>query len=517
LLTALRAALTSGQPAALTQAIYGLGGIGKTQLATEYAYRHRADYPLVCWIRAEEPTTLAADYARLAQSLKLPERGTTEQALVVEAVRAWLERHADWLLIFDNATDPTSIEPYLPYSSGHVLITSRCSAWGELATPLRVAVLPNDQAVAFLLKRTGKIDRTAAEQIVALLDALPLALAQAASYIVETSCSLADYVQLFGAHQHELLAHGRPMQYSATVTTTWSLALTQVRQQTPVAADVLSLCTYLAPDAIPLDLLHTTEVQLPKPLATVVQDTLALNQAIAALLRYSLVERTGDTLTVHRLAQAVGREQLEPEQQQAWATRAVQLVTAAFPDDSNDFRTWSRCAQLLPHALAATEYAEQLTVVPNDIGHLLARIGNYLSARGEYGAAKAAYERDLKISEAALGPDHPEVGTCLSNLGTVLHELGQLHEAKEVLKCALKISEAALGPDHPHVGTRLSNLGAALRNLGQLQEARAAHERDLKITEAAYGPDHPTTTRRRAHLSQVEQQLNTRPSPDTAS
>jgi hypothetical protein len=124
---------------------------------------------------------------------------------------------------------------------------------------------------------------------------------------------LADYVKVFRTHQAELLAQGRPMQYSATITTAWSLALDQIRQQTPLAADVLSLCAYLAPDAIPLDLLRTTEVQLPEPLATLAADTFALNRAIAALRRYSLVERIEDTLTVHRLVQAIGREQLEPE------------------------------------------------------------------------------------------------------------------------------------------------------------------------------------------------------------
>jgi tetratricopeptide (TPR) repeat protein len=248
--------------------------------------------------------------------------------------------------------------------------------------------------------------------------------------------------------------------------------LVQLAAVQAVAADVLCLCKFLAPDAIPLALLHTTEVQLPERLATIAQDTLALNQVIAALLRYSLVERTGNTLTVHRLVQAIGREQLESEKQQTWAALAVKLVKAAFPYDSGDFRTWSACAQLLPYALAATEYAEQLTVAPNDVSLLLDRIGGYLSARGEYGAAQAAYERAVKISEAALGPDHPDVGASLSNLGTVLRLLGQLHEAKAAHERAVKISEAALGPDHPTVGIRLNNLGVVLQALGQLPEAR---------------------------------------------
>jgi tetratricopeptide (TPR) repeat protein len=491
LLAALCAALTSGQPAALTQAIYGLGGIGKTQLAVEYAYRHAPEYSLVWWVRAEEPTTLAADYARLAQRLNLRERTASEQAIVVDAVRAWLEQRPDWLLILDNATDLTSIEPYLPRSStGHILITSRYPDWGEIAAPLQVAVLPNNEAIALLLKRTGQTDRLAAEQIVNLVGALPLALAQAGSYIAETSCSLADYVLLFRAHQAELLAQGWSMQYSATVTTTWSLALTQVRQQTPVAADVLSLCKFLASDGIPLDLLRTTKVQLPESLAAVAADELALNQAIAALRRYSLVERTSDALSVHRLVQAIGREQLASEKRQAWAELAVQLVDVAFPNDSDDVRTWAKCARLLPHALAATAHAEQLQVATTTAARLLNNVGRYLRGRAEFTAAKAVHERALAISEATYGPDHPIVATCCNNLAMVLQDLGDLSAAKAHLERALAIHEATLGPDHHEVGTNLNNLALVLQDLGDLEGAKAHLERVLAMDEATSGPDH---------------------------
>src|SRR5262249_21268569 len=148
LLEALERALASTQAAALTQAIHGLGGVGKTQLAVEYAYRHAVEYDLVWWVRAEEPATLAADYAGLARPLDLPEKDAAEQALAVEAARVWLEHNRRWLLIFDNAVDPTDLERYRPRGAGgHVLITSRNPRWRGAAQPLRVEEMARKEAV----------------------------------------------------------------------------------------------------------------------------------------------------------------------------------------------------------------------------------------------------------------------------------------------------------------------------------------------------------------------------------
>jgi hypothetical protein len=150
LLTQLRTALTSGQPAALTQALAGLGGVGKTQLATEYAYRYATEYEVVWWVRAEEPTTLAADFALLAHELELPEQNEADQAVVVAAVQRWLRQHQRWLLVFDNAREPGEMRPYLPQGGGgHVLVTSRNPVWGSMAQRVPVQVLGRAEAVAF--------------------------------------------------------------------------------------------------------------------------------------------------------------------------------------------------------------------------------------------------------------------------------------------------------------------------------------------------------------------------------
>jgi len=207
LLADLHASLASGGPAAITQAISGLGGVGKTQLATEYAYRNAVDYDVVWWVRSEEATSLATDYARGAQALGLPEQNLADQAAVVEAVKRWFGTHPRWLLVFDNATGPKDLRPYLPQGGGgHVLITSRYPSWRGMATPLPLQPMLPDEAVAFIARRTGRSDDDAARSLAEALGYLPLALEQACAYMEETGADVARYLGLFAQRRKELLA-----------------------------------------------------------------------------------------------------------------------------------------------------------------------------------------------------------------------------------------------------------------------------------------------------------------------
>ncbi|MFZ5450209.1 MAG: FxSxx-COOH system tetratricopeptide repeat protein [Thermodesulfobacteriota bacterium] len=490
LLEDIRASLAGSGAAPLT-ALCGLGGVGKTQLALEYAYRFALDYDLVWWVRAEDPLALAGDYAGLAVPLALPEAAAAEQEVQVTAVCQALGRRQKWLLIFDNAAEPQDLQGYVPQGgAGHVLITSRNPVWRGVAKPLDIKVWERPDAVAFLLQRTGQQDDAAAAELAAELGDLPLALEQAGAYMEESGCALAHYLDLFRTRRREILKRGQPSQdYPDTVATTWELSFQQVKAASPAAVDLLNLCAFLAPDDIPKQLLEQGAEHLPEPLAAAVQDPLALDDALGVLRRYSLLEVAGDALAVHRLVQAVARDRLEDDARKQWAGVAVALVNAAFP--YIELENWPWCARLLPQALAALEHAAGLNLVISEMGRLWNQAGFYLQIRAEFAGARVAFERALTIDEAAYGPEHPEVAIRVNNLGNVLQALGDLAGARAYYERALAIDEATYGPDHPEVAIRVNNLGSVLQALGDLAGAKSAHERALAIDEAAYGPHHP--------------------------
>lgn len=302
ILDALHQQLSSGDPAALTQATIGLGGVGKTQLAIEYANRYSAEYDGIWWLHAENPTVLALEYAALAQPLGL---GQLSQPDAITRVRAALGHKERFLLVFDNATTPESLEDYLPRGVlRRVLITSRNHDW-PYARAHDIQQMTIGEAVEFLLRRTQQKDRRAATEIAELLGGLPLALEQAAAYVAAKRKTLAEYLRLLAKFGLQLLEKGKVYDYRKTVASTWTVAMDDLKEESPAASDLLTLCAFLAPDAIRLSDFVFASEHLPEPLAAAVQDELKLDEIKESLLRYSLITAAGDDISVHRLVQEV--------------------------------------------------------------------------------------------------------------------------------------------------------------------------------------------------------------------
>jgi len=494
ILSELRAALTSGEPAAWKQAVTGMGGVGKTQIALEYIYRHKAEYQIIWWIRSEELATMASDYANLAGPLGLPEKDSIDQTEIVRAVKSWLEHNSGWLLIFDNAQDTNEMGDYLPQAGGgNVIITSRNPSWSKIAKLLPAKVFDRKESIDFLYRRTGQDDKVAADMLAEELGDLPLALEQAGAYIEETTMSLSGYCELFKSRRQELWEEeSPPMDYPKAVGATWSLAMERVGKESPEAAYLLNLCSYLAPDDLPMELLRKGKEHLPEPLASAVSDQLILNRAVRSLSQYSLIESKDEKLSVHRLVQAAVRDRLDEDDKKDWAKTAINLVNEVFPYESSDVRTWPLCLLLMPHALVAAAHAERLEVAPGETYYILNQIGTYLRGRADFKEAKSLYTRALHIAEQVCGPDDPKVAINLNNLGSVLRDLGDLQSAKKNFERALAIVESAYGPDHPTVAIYVNNLGLVLKDLGDLKGAKTNFERALAIVESAYGTEHPT-------------------------
>jgi tetratricopeptide (TPR) repeat protein len=509
-LKALENALAHGGTAALTQprAISGLGGIGKTQTAIEYAYRHRDQYRAVLWSRADSRDALVSGFTAIASLLDLPEKDERDANVVAEALRRWLERQTGWLLILDNVEDLAGVvRPFLPASgTGHVLITTRLQATGAIAQGVELEKMELDEGALFLLRRAKVIapdapleaaaeaDRKPAREITGEVAGLPLALDQAAAYIEETPSTPAKYLKLYRTEGAALRdRRGKLATDHDSVTITFSLAFAQVEKANAAAADLIRACAFLAPDAIPEEIFTQSGKELGEPLAQAAGKPLAWDAAVEAAGRFRLIHRNvaKDTLNIHRLAQEVLKDGMDAPTRRVWADRVVQALNEVFPDP--EFQNWPQCERLISHAIVAGRLVEDFGLDSGAAARLLNQGGAYLDERARYAEAEPLCQRALAILEKAEGPDHPSTATSLNNLAVLYKRQGRYGEAEPLYQRALAIRENALGPDHPDTATSLNNLAALYRSQGRYGEAEPLFRRALAVEEKALGPDHADT------------------------
>jgi tetratricopeptide (TPR) repeat protein len=503
-------ALKAGKTAALAQpqAISGLGGIGKTQTAVEYAYRFKDDYKAILWVKAETEGSINADFVTIASLLDLPEEQEQDQHKIVEAVKRWLQEHTDWLLILDNADDIAMVQGFIPLGSkGHILLTTRAHATGRIARRIEVEKMEPDEGAIFLLHRAKLFDhdtpleavprseQDTARAIVKAMDGLPLALEQAGAYIEETGCGLQGYLRLFQAQGVQFLKeHGEfPPDHPDPVSTTWSLSFKNVEQANPAAAELLRFCAFLSPDAIPEELFSKSSAELGPILEPIASNPSGLNTALRELLKYSLVHRDHETntLSIHRLVQEVLKDQMNGETQRIWAERVVRAVSSAFPDP--EYTKWNICRQYLLHAQICSDLIEQYNLLFTEAAGLLHSVGYYLWQRGEYEQVESLHQRALDIREKVLGPEHADMGNSLAHLAFFYSEQGKYEQAEPLMQRALANRERVLGADHPNMATSLNNLAALYYDQGKYEEAEPLFQRALAITERVMGADHPAT------------------------
>lgn len=502
--------LNSRDPLQRAQAIYGLGGVGKTQLALEYAYRHRDEYAIIWWVRAEESTTLITDFLRLSTHLS---GGTVIDAppeIICDAIRRALDRRSDWLLIIDNAPSPNLIGHVLPQGrSGNVIITSRNPNWRGLANPYHLGMLERAEAIQFLKKRTGaaEADETASRLADALGD-LPLALEQAGACIEQARITFNDYLDRYETHRQEILRLSPPAtDYPDTIATTWDISFEKVRAASRAAGDLLNLCAFLSPDEIRRDLLFRGAHVIPYPLATTVSNTVMFDSAISTLLQYSLVDANEQAISMHRLVAAITRDRLTEDERRRWTEVALRLINDAFAFESIDVGTWSQCSALMAHVMATTAQAEALNIVPEVTSSLLNEAGRYLLRNGRFKDSLELLERALTLTRKTRGDKHSTVSAIVNDLGRVHMRLGNLAEARHYYEWALGIDEPAYGHDHPHVATIVNNYGMCLMATGDSENALKHFEWALTVYRTHFGDKHPKTASTLSNLGYARMKL----------
>jgi tetratricopeptide (TPR) repeat protein len=510
----LDAILMQDKPAAVTQpsvgraAVQGMGGVGKTSLAIEYAHRFRGLYAGVCWCPAETRTGLLSALASLVVTLGA---ATPEEADLEKAAKAGLhrlaEQRATWLLIYDNVTAPDQIADLLPSAGARVLITSRFSDWSELADEVALDVMPLGEAVALLESRTRRSDAVGAETLAEALGSLPLALDHAAAYCKRTQMRFSDYAT---KASNLISAAPRGAGYPRSVVATFDLAITEAVAQCQAAEALMAYLAQCAPERIPMTLVEGAvedEVERMKALTSLAE---------VSLLKHDPFEDGTPAVTVHRLVQAVARARSEANgsAQGAFGRLIVQLMVT-YPDVHSDAQSWPLCAKLTPHLLARRRPDDasvpvlfrpdgdpSVPVLIRAGGRyhgreaysvLLGRAGSYFHGRAAYSQAAPLFERALAIAEKALGPEDPDTAVSLNNLGALLRDRGDFAGARPLFERALAIAEKALGPEEPLTAESLNNLALLLQDQGDYAGARPLFERALAIWENALGPEHPRT------------------------
>ena len=492
-------------------AVHGLGGIGKSQLALEIAHRGRraGRYELVWRVRAESTVTLVQDLVALAPALGVPDVPDQEQLAAL--VLGGLQRRSRWLMVLDNAPHADAVRSWIPTGGGHVLLTSRDRDWGGLAHPIPVAEFTAAEAVTFLGRHRNDPEPPRST-LAAVLGHLPLALAQAVSYLDRHDLSVAGYLDLYRDREAagQLLASGLPG-YPHSVATTWLMHLDQLQAQAPAALELLRLCAFCDPDDINVQLLLSKRPGLARKLTRELAEAAATptgrESTIGALTATGLVTRLDDErIKLHRLVSQVTRHHLSTKDGQhtakAWAVHTLNLLIALTPDEPWNPQSWPLCADLAQHLLAAADHAPMTSAA----GTALTQLGQYLESRAEYHAAQTILLRASAIRQTVDGPDHHETARTLCSLGIVQREVGDLDAARTSHQQALAIYETVYGPDHPEVARTLNNLGNLQKELGDLDQARITLQRALAIKERTYGPDHLEIAPTLGNLGDIEQQ-----------
>ncbi|KAH7384380.1 kinesin light chain 1 [Phaeosphaeria sp. MPI-PUGE-AT-0046c] len=517
--------LAAAAPTHARIALAGLGGVGKSQVAIEYAYRAREAQPhmVVIWIHASDPTRFWQGYRDIADKLMLPGRDDAKADLL-PLVHAWLSdrQNGQWLMILDNvdddgiffSNDPDGkpLESFLPQAAhGTILITSRnnmaaTNLVGGHGDVVEVEPMGEDEAMALLHTRVPfeESSRADARALVHVLEYIPLAIMHAAAYVKTraSTTTISTYLELFReseANQVHLLSRKewkdirRDHSIRHAVIATWQISFKHIQTTERPAADLLALMSMYDKQGIPRWLVQGNASQLD------------FGDALAPLLSFSLVktELGGLALTMHRLVQLSMRKWLEAESELGrWVKESIEALSAAFP--SGDYGTWEQCKVLLPHVEEVLGYRTEDREGMEKQAESASRAGWYLLLSGEFAAAEGFMRKSLEIREKALGREDPHTLISVSQLGLLLerqgHQLGsvlvrqgQYEEAEAMHRRALEGREKVLGREHPYTLTSVSQLGLVLARQGQYKEADAINQRALEGREKVLGREHADT------------------------
>jgi tetratricopeptide (TPR) repeat protein len=468
-----RTTATPSVPAADLHAvvIHGMGGIGKTELALQYAWEHADEYDLIWWVQASTSVSAVNDLVELAKLLNLPERANHDEVII----NLWplLRLRDKWLLVLDDVDEPKSIrKAYWPTAkNGHVLITSRAATGWEILTShnVKLGALTPQESEEFLTRRVPGAVPEITRQVAAALEYLPLALAQAAAFVLEAGSTLEEYHVLLREKFDEAILANETAGGSSLV------PMLSARSREPAARDMLALLSMFGSTGIPRKMIAQHADVLPEQLAAAMTDEFTEGKTVRELSRVSLVEAFSDRFNVHSVVQSTMRNSLSAEEQRLWSRTAVRLLRRAFPREPEVPGSWSACAFLMPHVEAARQITSRLGGQDERTAHLLLLAGIYLHGRCDWKQAQTYLESAWRIRAALPVVDNLKVAECLYHLGQSQFPLAQLEEARASMKQALEIRQRHLVPAHPLIAEALIRLAEITREFGTENDEAIAY------------------------------------------
>lgn len=494
LLERLQERLGSGVTAVLPEALHGMGGVGKSQIAIEYVYRHSREYRLIWWVPSEQESQIVQSLIELGEQMGL-QAGSEMSAVpaVLDALRRG-EPYRDWLLVFDNAENPREVRKYFPSDGpGRIVVTSRNSQWSTDVSSLEVDVFAREESVALLRRRSQNLPDEAVDHLAAALGDLPLAVEQAAVWLAETGMPVQQYLEVYERNFTEIMRSDPPGDYNRPVAAAWNVSLGRLRETRPDALQLLQVCAFFAPEPIEWDLFSAVRgISVPQELQSALDDPVRLGRAVREIGRYALarIDHRQNTVQMHRLVQRVLIEQMNPQEQATMRHAAHQLLAHADPRIPRRAAYWPRYSSLLSHLRASSavecEDAWVRRLVLNEV--------QFLRARGQHEEALNLGERAAAIWRERLGEDHEESLAIDQQIAEALREQGvDLPRAYELQSGLVERFRRVLGEGHEDTLQAQSFMAIHHRNRGHFDEAREMDQRVYETSLREFGRDDPAT------------------------
>jgi tetratricopeptide (TPR) repeat protein len=489
------------------RAVSGPGGIGKTRLAVEYARCHQDDFTALLFVSAGSPTDLNANMARLSAedgAIDLTEYRSAPQPEQYAAVIRWLQQNKGWLLILDNVDTKEAVAAVqklvAKLTGGHVIVTSRITMWGSGIPRFPLGALSADAAVALLIDKANSLPRTPrpddaqqARLLAEQLGYLPLALTHAAAYVGESDLAFDTYLKEFDQalqfHEGEVFEYDADPENAKilkTVATTYFLSIDRLG---PVEKTLLRAASFLAPAPIPMAIFADCPDELKALVDLWCEETgeptagRPLRDAVTELVRYSLIERSGDLFTIHRMERLVLGHKVPKERIPRWieATRAA-LIRYAPEETAENPKTWPVWDILRPHAEALVNQAKADKRVEPSLT-LIVALGQLYYGKGLYAESLLIDEMALELANQSEGSESESFAYRQLSYGETLRVMGRYSDAEVAFRKCLAIREKLDGPGSLTVASGLNYLAIVLRAQGRLQESEALQRQALAIYE----------------------------------